>query len=116
MKLITSISTMLVILLSVLAMPAMSHPGGLDKNGGHTNKKTSEYHCHKDGCKGAKAINKSSKNVKGMEKKAANATEASKKSAKGKAKDVKKVKKKKSKGAKTLKKSLDKKKSKSKDK
>lgn len=27
-----------------------AHPGGLDNNGGHTNRKTSEYHCHKDPC------------------------------------------------------------------
>ncbi len=25
---------------------ARGHVGGLDSNGGHTNRKTSEYHCH----------------------------------------------------------------------
>ena len=29
---------------------ALSHGGGLDQNGGHTNKKTGEYHCHSDAC------------------------------------------------------------------
>ncbi len=27
---------------------AMAHPGGLDKNGGHYNRKTGEYHYHKN--------------------------------------------------------------------
>lgn len=29
---------------------AHAHPGGVDKNGGHTNKANSEYHCHKEPC------------------------------------------------------------------
>ncbi len=32
---------------AVYATPALAHPGGLDKNGGHTDKKTGEYHYHK---------------------------------------------------------------------
>jgi hypothetical protein len=27
-----------------------AHPGGLDKNGGHTDKSTGMYHCHRAGC------------------------------------------------------------------
>lgn len=27
-----------------------AHPGGLDDNGGHNNRKTGEYHCHRAGC------------------------------------------------------------------
>lgn len=27
---------------------ALAHGGGLDKNGCHTNRKTGEYHCHRD--------------------------------------------------------------------
>jgi outer membrane biosynthesis protein TonB len=36
-------------LLALLAMPglALAHPGGLDKNGCHNDKKTGDYHCHK---------------------------------------------------------------------
>jgi hypothetical protein len=26
-----------------------AHPGGLDKHGCHTNRKTGDYHCHRDG-------------------------------------------------------------------
>lgn len=29
---------------------AVAHGGGLDKNGGHFNRKTGEYHCHRDPC------------------------------------------------------------------
>jgi len=28
-----------------------AHPGGLDAQGGHSNKKTHEYHCHREPCK-----------------------------------------------------------------
>jgi hypothetical protein len=27
--------------------PAAAHPGGLDANGCHTNRKTGDYHCHR---------------------------------------------------------------------
>ena len=30
--------------------PAHAHPGGLDSRGGHYNRKTGEYHCHKSSC------------------------------------------------------------------
>ena len=35
--------------LTLLSMPglALSHPGGLDKNGCHNDKKAGDYHCHK---------------------------------------------------------------------
>jgi hypothetical protein len=32
--------------LAVSGDTAIAHPGGLDKNGGHTNRKTGEYHLH----------------------------------------------------------------------
>lgn len=34
----------------MLTSTAFSHPGGLDSNGGHYNRKTGEYHCHRTGC------------------------------------------------------------------
>lgn len=34
--------------LSLAPLAATSHPGGLDKQGCHTNRKTSDYHCHRD--------------------------------------------------------------------
>ena len=30
-----------------VSVAAWAHPGGLDANGCHTNKKTGEYHCHR---------------------------------------------------------------------
>lgn len=39
-------------LLILLSLPllASAHGGGLDGNGGHTNRKTGEYHCHREPC------------------------------------------------------------------
>ena len=34
------------VLLGVSAVEVHAHPGGLDANGGHTNRKTGEYHYH----------------------------------------------------------------------
>ena len=31
-------------------LSALAHPGGLDANGGHHNRKTGEYHCHRAPC------------------------------------------------------------------
>lgn len=33
-------------------MPSLSfsHPGGLDRTGGHFNRKTGAYHCHREPC------------------------------------------------------------------
>ena len=42
-------ATLIVLLLSPLLVH--SHSGGLDNNGGHTNRKTNEYHCHRSPCK-----------------------------------------------------------------
>jgi len=44
-----SIVALLVSSLSVSApiMPAHAHPGGLNADGCHTNRKTGEYHCHR---------------------------------------------------------------------
>lgn len=36
--------------LALGASPVLAHPGGLDANGGHTNRKTGEYHCHRAPC------------------------------------------------------------------
>lgn len=38
------------LLLWLSALPAYPHGGGLDDNGGHRNRKTGEYHCHRVGC------------------------------------------------------------------
>ena len=41
----------LVLLVCLVATSALfAHPGGMDKNGGHTNKKSGQYHCHKNPC------------------------------------------------------------------
>lgn len=37
-----------VLLIFIFPTLVFSHPGGLDKNGGHTNKKTGEYHYHRN--------------------------------------------------------------------
>ncbi|MCG8439742.1 MAG: HNH endonuclease [Pseudomonadales bacterium] len=38
--------------LVIAFVPAVSaHPGGLDKQGGHTDRKTGTYHCHTDTCR-----------------------------------------------------------------
>lgn len=33
--------------LALLAVPASAHPGGLNAEGCHNNRKTGEYHCHR---------------------------------------------------------------------
>ena len=40
----------LTIILLVLSNLAFGHGGGLDSSGGHNNRKTSEYHCHREPC------------------------------------------------------------------
>ena len=37
-------------LMSLYAATASGHGGGLDGNGGHNNRKTGEYHCHREPC------------------------------------------------------------------
>jgi hypothetical protein len=37
-------------LMSLYAATASGHGGGLDSNGGHNNRKTGEYHCHREPC------------------------------------------------------------------
>ncbi|WP_413818568.1 excalibur calcium-binding domain-containing protein [Sphingobium sp.] len=34
-------------LLLVIASPAIAHPGGLNAQGCHNNRKTGDYHCHR---------------------------------------------------------------------
>lgn len=41
---------LLTILLLTTSNSTTAHRGGLDSNGGHTNKSTGEYHCHRDSC------------------------------------------------------------------
>jgi len=40
------------IILALLLLPslALAHSGGVDSLGGHTNRKTGEYHCHREPC------------------------------------------------------------------
>ncbi|MBB4039299.1 hypothetical protein GGR34_000934 [Microvirga flocculans] len=35
------------LLASLLATAALAHPGGLDRNGCHHNRKSGGYHCHR---------------------------------------------------------------------
>lgn len=42
-----AIMSMLLIAELALNSAAMAHPGGLDRNGCHHNRKTGEYHCHR---------------------------------------------------------------------
>jgi hypothetical protein len=35
---------------TLLPQPAEAHPGGQDKQGGHFNRSTGEYHCHREPC------------------------------------------------------------------
>lgn len=37
-------------LASLVAFGSVAHPGGVDENGGHVNRATGEYHCHRPGC------------------------------------------------------------------
>lgn len=39
--------------LSAAFATASAHPGGLDGRGGHYNRKTGEYHCHRSSCETA---------------------------------------------------------------
>jgi len=39
-----------IIVFSTLSMMVSAHPGGQDKQGGHFNRSTGEYHCHRAGC------------------------------------------------------------------
>ena len=48
------------ILLGTLAavtssVPVLAHPGGLDAQGCHTNRRTGEYHCHRGGATSQRA-------------------------------------------------------------
>jgi hypothetical protein len=36
-------------------LPAQAHPGGLNAEGCHTNRKTGEYHCHRGSASAARA-------------------------------------------------------------
>lgn len=46
------------LLLVLLAFPAYPHGGGMDNNGGHFNRTTGEYHCHRSGCVVPGAVNR----------------------------------------------------------
>lgn len=45
------------VMLSACFPYATSHSGGLDTHGGHTNKSTGVYHCHRTGCESAESNN-----------------------------------------------------------
>ena len=47
MRLLIVASTLL--LTAAFAPPAQSHPGGLNAEGCHNNRKTGDYHCHRSG-------------------------------------------------------------------
>lgn len=40
-------SMLIAIAVCLMPVPAMSHGGGLDANGCHTNRRTGDYHCHR---------------------------------------------------------------------
>lgn len=42
--------TLLLALALTFSSPLWSHPGGVDTNGGHFNRSTGEYHCHREKC------------------------------------------------------------------
>jgi hypothetical protein len=44
--------SVIVAALAALLLPAgaLAHGGGLDSNGGHMNRKTGVYHCHREPC------------------------------------------------------------------
>lgn len=44
------------LLLAICPALAFTHGGGLDTYGGHTNRSTGVYHCHRDGCESARAL------------------------------------------------------------
>lgn len=44
---VSSVSAAFGMLALALSANALAHPGGLDKQGCHTNRKTGEYHCHR---------------------------------------------------------------------
>ena len=44
---VSSVLTASGMLALALSANALAHPGGLDKQGCHTNRKTGEYHCHR---------------------------------------------------------------------
>lgn len=44
---------LLLTLVTLLPAPALAHGGGLDDNGGHHDRRTGEYHCHRASCRQA---------------------------------------------------------------
>ncbi len=43
-------SVAIALLVATLPLTAGAHGGGLDRNGGHHNRKTGGYHCHREPC------------------------------------------------------------------
>ena len=41
---------LLLLLLTLLPTQALAHRGGLDRSGGHHDRRTGEYHCHRASC------------------------------------------------------------------
>ncbi len=50
--------TILILVLLVFSTPLFAHPGGTNADGCHTNRKTGEYHCHKDAPERSDKVNK----------------------------------------------------------
>lgn len=41
---------LLLLIVGFISQLAFAHGGGLDSNGGHNNRMTGEYHCHREPC------------------------------------------------------------------
>jgi len=41
------IVALLAVAVTICSLQALAHPGGLNKQGCHHNRKTGEYHCHR---------------------------------------------------------------------
>ncbi|RLA08888.1 MAG: hypothetical protein DRQ51_00605 [Gammaproteobacteria bacterium] len=92
-----------VFLFSIFAFNvSFAHKGGLDKNGGHTNKADNKYHCHSDKCFAAKGEKR--KDVEAEKKVKKQEAKADKKAKKKEAKAAKKNKKQEKKAGKKSKK------------
>ena len=62
--------TLAILLLTILtffsAAPTYAHPGRMDKNGCHHNRKTGNYHCHRGSIKSTPKVTKNPKIIQGV--------------------------------------------------
>lgn len=49
MRIITCLTVVMAVATVVWVSPAQAHPGGLNRDGCHNNRKTGDYHCHRPG-------------------------------------------------------------------